>query len=234
MVEHKNSLEKELIRSEKLKTAGQLAAGVVHEIRNPLTTIKGFMQLFQNKEHLGQEDQKYYQLIISEISRIEGIITELLNTAKPNASKEVNFDINNIIEDIVLLHKSIADEKSIEIVTDCYSLPEVKQDPDQIKKVFINIIKNCIEAMDKKGVLTITTNYIKDKEEVEITFKDTGCGMDEETLNKIGTPFYTTKEAGTGLGMLTCFRIVDEMGGSLNIKSKLGEGTTFIITVPVN
>ncbi|OEF98921.1 hypothetical protein BHF71_03075 [Vulcanibacillus modesticaldus] len=230
------SIQEELIQSEKLKAAGQLAASITHEIRNPLTTIRGFLQLFdQNSNGTDvKSGEQYFPLIIQEIDRINDIIDEYLSLAKPN--KKINIqdtDIVRILEEIFLLYESQAAQEDIRIIKKYNKIPIISMDTKQIKQVFINIIKNAFEAMPLGGALIVATNYIENEGIVSISFSDTGKGMDQQTLEKLGTPFFTTKEDGTGLGIATCYRIVEGMGGTITVESKVSEGTTFTIKLPI-
>lgn len=216
-------------KSEKLSLAGQLAAGVAHEIRNPLTAIKGFLQIMLSGQHLKRE---YLDVMYSELTRIEDIIHELLLLAKPN---QVNFsekNIHTILDHVVTLIETEANKESISIETSFSSDNLlVNCEENQLKQVFINLIKNAIDAMPKGGEIIITTE--RNGEEVNISFKDNGYGIPKEILEKIGQPFYTTKEKGTGLGLAVSFNIVDTHNGRVHVDSNIGEGTTFTLSFPL-
>ncbi len=228
----KRLMERELVRSEKLKVVGQMAAGLAHEIRNPLTTIRGFIQLFDNKEESSKK--RYYDLIINEIDRVNIILTDLMNIANPKTSevlKETNLEL--LLDDLLLLYQSQARKNGIEVHTYFHGrLPTVCLDANKIQQVFLNLVQNAVEAMENGGRLTVSTSYQKQEEEIVISFSDTGTGMDENTLGKLSTPFYTTKETGTGLGLTTSYRIIEEMDGQISVTSKRGVGTTFTIRLP--
>jgi len=233
-ITEKRLMEEKLIQSGKLEIAGQVAAGVAHEIRNPLTTIKAFFQVFFIKTDNEQTKDKYYHLIMQELDRINDILNDFLALAKPESTNEkTNSDITQVLNDIVLLMEAQALLNNIKIIKNYNELPRVYIDSKRIKQVFINLIKNSFEAMQKGGELKISTDYLASENLIRIEFLDNGPGMDQKTLEKLGTPFFTTKENGIGLGTMTSYRIIEELGGKLNIESEAGLGTKFIITIPI-
>jgi PAS domain S-box-containing protein len=217
-----------MIKSEKLSMAGQLAAGVAHEIRNPLTSLKGFVQLIQSGA--GSKPQ-YYEIMLEELGRIEEILNELLMLAKPQA---VHFRLKNVdelLQQVVTLLSTQANLRNVEILVlqaagQCF----IHCDGNQIKQVFINMIKNAIEAMPQGGKITLET--YTDARSVHISISDEGSGIPQEKLRLLGEPFYTTKEKGTGLGLMVSYKIIEHHGGSVGIRSEVGCGTTFHITFP--
>lgn len=226
-------MEERLIQSGKLEVAGQIAAGVAHEIRNPLTTIKAFFQLFSKKENCSETKTKYYDLINQELGRINDILDDFLSLAKPSLTTEkVEVDVNKVLDNILLLMDPQVILNKIKILRTYNNIPNIHIDVKRLKQVFINLIKNSIEAMPYGGVLEIRTIFDEEEQILTIEFADTGHGMDEQTLEKLGTPFFTTKENGIGLGTMTSYRIIEEMGGSLTIKSEVGMGSTFVVQIP--
>ncbi|MEH7234922.1 PAS domain S-box protein [Bacillus sp. JJ1562] len=220
--------EELMIKSEKLSIAGQLAAGIAHEIRNPLTAIKGFLQLF-NDEFQGK--QNYFDIIFSELNRIELILSELLLLAKPSEINFKNKDIRIILRDVVTLLETQAILQNIQINIDFVNEDSIITcDENQIKQVFINLIKNSIDAMENGGTLIIRTMVTNDS--IYILFIDEGCGIPESILDRIGEPFYTTKEKGTGLGLMVSYNIIENHNGEIRVDSKENEGTTFEIILP--
>ncbi|UCZ53092.1 Cache 3/Cache 2 fusion domain-containing protein [Bacillus shivajii] len=229
----KRIMERELLRSEKLKVAGEMSAGLAHEIKNPLTTIRGMVQLMDKQAE--DKDNKYNQIIITEIDRVNSIINDLLNIANPSPSverKETN--IETLLDDLLTLYVTQLKHRRID-VEKVFSgkVPIGLYDENKLKQVFINLIQNAIDAMDDDGKLTIKTNYVRQSQQVVISIQDTGAGMDEKTLDKLGTPFYTTKESGTGLGLTVSYRIINEMNGSISVSSQQGQGTTFTVRLPL-
>lgn len=220
--------EELLINSEKLYVAGQLAAGIAHEIRNPLTSLKGFLQLIASGR---KNNSTYYDIMNSELDRIEEIVSELLMLSKPQVY-ELNYqDMRVMMRDTVTLLESQANLHNIVIEA------EYGKDPlwvygveNQIKQVFINVIKNAIEAMIDGGAIKIDLS--RENDGVYVRIHDEGPGIDDEQLAKMGQPFYTTKVKGTGLGLMVSFKIVDNHQGKINARSELGKGTTFEIVLP--
>ncbi|MFC7371545.1 PAS domain S-box protein [Fictibacillus iocasae] len=221
--------EEMLRKSDKLSVLGQLAAGVAHEIRNPLTSIKGFLQLLQSR---ATENAEYYSIMLSEIDRINGIVGEFMLLAKPQA---MNFTLTNIkmlMDHVISLLDSQANLMNAQIYFDCdKDLPSVWCVENQIKQVFINILKNAIESMPAGGTVRIRLR-LKDGY-IVTSITDEGCGIEESRLKTLGEPFYTTKEKGTGLGLMICYKIVENHGGKITIHSKVGEGSTFTIALPL-
>ncbi len=232
----KKWMEKEMVRTEKLKVIGELSASFAHEIRNPLTTIRGFIQLMDINENASDFEKKYYKVILQEIDRINGIVGDLMDMAKPNGDNQyVLSNLNKIIKDITLLYDGQVSTNKIKMIKDLdTTIPTFFTYGSKLKQVFINIIKNAFEAMPKGGSLTIKTQFLEHENAVEILFTDTGVGMDEKTLSSINKPFYTTKESGTGLGLPMCYMIIEDLGGSINVRSKLGEGTTFQVKLTID
>ncbi|WLR43275.1 ATP-binding protein [Bacillus carboniphilus] len=217
------------IQSQKLAIAGQLAAGIAHEVRNPLTSINGFLQLIYRE---GREDRQYFQIIFDEIKRIEVVLSELLMLAKPQAIYFQEVNVVEVVQQVVTFTQSNATLHNINIEfinkgNDIYILC----DENQLKQVFINLIKNSIEAMNNGGNILVTS-YRKNGQAV-ITIEDEGMGMTDEQIEKLGEPFFTTKEKGTGLGMTVCLRIIKDHQGQLHVKSVPGKGTKISISIPV-
>ncbi|WP_052702840.1 ATP-binding protein [Paenibacillus beijingensis] len=220
--------EELLINSEKLYVAGQLAAGIAHEIRNPLTSLKGFLQLMSSGRQLGKN---YHDIMKSELTRIETIVSELLMLSKPQIYELNYMDVRVIMADTITLLESQAALLGIEIQADLGKSPLwIYGVETQIKQVFINVLKNAVEAMVEGGSIAITLQPIN--EEIVISIVDCGPGIDEEQLSKMGQPFYTTKEKGTGLGLMVSYKIVDNHNGKINVESELGKGTSFQIILP--
>jgi PAS domain S-box-containing protein len=219
-----------LRRSEKLSVIGQLAAGVAHEIRNPLTTIKGFVQLQKSKIVI-KESQ--LDLILSELDRINFIVSEFLVLAKPQAVQYQQADIRDILLHVGKLLESQAslDNVEIDMHLDSAQDPNIRCDLNQLKQVFINVMKNAMEAMPGGGKIKIELDS-SSPSFVLIHIIDEGCGLSEEELSQVGEPFYTNKENGTGLGLMVTRRIINNHKGTLSIQSKLGEGTCITIRLP--
>ncbi|MGQ8885530.1 ATP-binding protein [Bacillus paralicheniformis] len=222
--------EKMLMKSEMLSAVGQLAAGIAHEIRNPLTSLKGFLQLMiQSKKY--QKD--YAEVMMSEFIRLEAIINEFLVLAKTKSTTFDPVQVNSIVEDVCMVLESQAVLNNVRIEKQLSGdLPEILAVSNELKQVFLNILKNAIEAMeDAEGFITIRSYFEKDS--VFITFEDQGKGISKDVLEKLGEPFYTTKEKGTGLGLMVTFKIIENHGGSIHFESEEGKGTTVKLKLPI-
>ncbi|WJV28800.1 ATP-binding protein [Rossellomorea sp. AcN35-11] len=217
------------IESQKLSVAGQLAAGIAHEVRNPLTSINGFLQLL--RDDADEKTKEYLGIVFSEIKRIELVLSELLILAKPQSVTYKKINIIETLDHVARLLNTNAILYNIEILTDFHERElYIRGDENQLKQVFINLIKNAIEAMPHGGTITVMACMIS-KNKVQLTFKDEGVGMKKETLDKLGEPFFTTKTKGTGLGLTICLRILRDHGADIGVQSEQGEGTTFHITL---
>jgi two-component system sporulation sensor kinase A len=217
-----------LLKKEKLSVLGELAAGIAHEIRNPLTSMKGFIQIMQETR---QVNDTYIDIILSELERINQIVSELLVLAKPQSYDYKPFFLSDVIGYVVNLigHEAILNNVYISIEN---TIPQacIYGDKNQIIQVFINIIKNSIEAMPDGG--TIHLRVWKENQTIHVTISDTGVGISKERLQKIGEPFFTLKEKGMGLGLTTSTKIVQEHKGTLEIESEVGKGTTVHLSFP--
>ncbi|WP_282943243.1 PAS domain S-box protein [Paenibacillus sp. RC67] len=221
----------ELLRkSEKLSVVGQLAAGVAHEIRNPLTALKGFVKLMM---HSDPQFPKYLAIMKEELDRIELIVSELLMLSKPQSLQLRRTDLKDLIEEVQTLIGTQAIMKNIEIQLSADEGPfTVQCDPNQIKQVIINFLKNAIEAMTREGVILIelsldTTGHAR------MRIVDQGCGIPEDKLPRLGEPFFTTKEGGTGLGLMVSQKIIEHHAGKMSITSRLNQGTTVEVSLPI-
>ena len=234
-ISYKKEAEQIRIHSEKLKIASEVAAGVAHEIRNPLTVISGFVQMMHNDQN---SPYTYYtNLIDSEIDRINLIISEFLVLSKPNSIKAVNFNIDTVLSDIMTLYKPELQTKNITLSVKWITKGlVVSGNPNQVKQVFINLLKNASEAIQKDGEITVTIDKAtKDNEHFcSISVKDTGTGMKKEVVDHIFEPFYTTKPNGTGLGMMIIEKIVKDHHGHIEINSSFGEGTEIKFYLPLH
>lgn len=225
--------EELLRKSEMLSVIGQMAAGVAHEIRNPLTSLKGFIQLIKSGDEL---KEKYIEIILSELERINMIVNEFMVLAKPQVSKPSLANFNRLLEDVVTLTSTQAVINNVNIEQlHADALPSILCEENQIKQVFLNIIKNAIEAMPQGGLITIQSNIEHEETEkptLKIIVSDTGTGISKERLANLGEPFYTTKEKGTGLGLMVSMRIIRAHGGDITFASEEGLGTTVTVMLP--
>ncbi|WP_244906734.1 PAS domain S-box protein [Neobacillus soli] len=222
--------EERLRRTEKLSIVGELSASVAHEIRNPLTSLKGFVQLLQVED---VKHQFYYQIMLDELNRINHIVGELLLLAKPQLLKYTMADLQKILKDVISLLSTEASLYNVQI--DSFFPEEdllIECEPNQLKQLFINVIKNSIEASQNGGKISLVLESVKD-DHVQITVKDSGCGISKERLAKIGEPFYSSKEKGTGLGLTVSFKIVQSHQGTIRFDSQKNQGTSVHISLPV-
>ena len=221
--------EEHLIRSEKMAVVGELAAGVAHEIRNPLTAMKGFLQLLKEKEG----NEIYASIVLEEVDRINKIVTDFLLLAKPQDIKLAPVDLHHtlitvnellrtqcLISNVQIYYQGHADEWII------------NGNEDHLKQVMINLLNNAIEAMPNGGMIQVSIQSIKDNM-IQIRIEDQGTGMTQERIDKLGEPFFTTKEKGTGLGLTVSKRIIETHHGQLLFFSKEGKGTTVDILLPI-
>lgn len=231
-ITEKREMEDQLRKSDTLTVVGELAAGIAHEIRNPMTALKGFIQLLQNSM---TEDQyaMYFDVITSELKRIESIITEFLVLAKPQAISYQRKNVTVIMKETLDLLSAQASLENVQFITSIEDgLPDIYCEPNQLKQVFINILKNAIEVMPKGGTVSVGLEKVEG-EQVLISIRDEGTGIPEDKLKKLGEPFYTTKDRGTGLGLMVSYKIVEEHNGTIEVSSELGKGTTFHIKLPI-
>ncbi|SDD19512.1 PAS domain S-box-containing protein [Paenibacillus sp. UNCCL117] len=228
------SLEEQVQRSDRLAMIGQIAAGTAHEIRNPLTSIKGFLQMFRKSfEEQGMSREKSYtEVMLKEIDRINELVSEFLLLSKPKNTSFEPVDVSMVLRELLPI---INNEAILHNVTVQYEavlgMPPVIADREYLKQVFLNICKNGIEAMGEGGYLSITEKLDVEERRVNIEIHDTGPGIPLYVIDKIFDPFFTTKSEGTGLGLSVCQRIIHDIGGTIRVSSK-GYGTTFTISIP--
>lgn len=216
-------------RVDKLNVVGQLAAGLAHEIRNPLTSLRGFLQLMQANP---ARKSDHSELMLSEIDRINNIVSEFLIIAKPHATSFQVNDVGQILRNVVTLLEPQAILNNIQLNLEQEGeIPALRCSEMEIKQVFINILKNAIEAMPEGGNIQIMASARP--KEVLIRIIDQGIGIPDSLSSKLGEPFFTTKANGTGLGLMMCYKIIRDHQGSININSVVGKGTVCDITLPL-
>ena len=226
--------EKHAQQMEKLSIVGELAAGIAHEIRNPLTSLKGFAKIV--KESVTDKTLvPYMDIMLDEMNRINQIVNEFMFIAKPNENVKFEYtDVNKLLRDCIHFMGPQANLKSIKIEFETEAQISLNCDRNQIKQVLINILQNAIEATEDNGHFISVSMEEVNKDSVMVTITDKGCGISESRFNRLFEPFYSTKEKGTGLGLLTCKRILDLHHGSIDIESQIGVGTTIRIMLPRN
>jgi two-component system, sporulation sensor kinase B len=218
--------------SERLKTTGQLAAAVAHEIRNPLTVVKGFLQLYSHDSSVNDVQKEHFALMIDELNTAEQVISQFLTIAKPDNNKIVTelVDVKAVLQSVTdLLHSyGLLHNNRIElnVMGDCV----ISATNIEFKQLIINIIKNAIEASEANDIVLV--NAVRKKQFVEIKVADNGRGMSEEEVASLGTPFYSLKSKGTGLGMMICFQIIEKYNGTIHFETSIGSGTVVTIRFP--
>lgn len=233
-VEEVKQLEESIIRAKNLEALGALSAGMAHEIRNPLTSIKGYAQYIKLELGSDNELDSDISIIISEVDRLNGIIDRFLAFARPKELKLEQCNINKIVNFVISLIKKDRLADNIEVITELSELPLLTIDFEQMEQVILNIVINAIQAMPNGGTLKINTKYNKASNIVQLEIMDTGEGIISENQDKIFEPFFTTKEKGTGLGLAICSRIVENHKGIIEVNSTQNAGTMFIIKLPVS
>jgi two-component system sensor histidine kinase HydH len=227
--------EEEAKRAERLSALGNLAAGVAHEIRNPLNAISITAQRLKS-EFVPQKDQAEYgaftEIILSEIKRLDGIINQFLSLAKAHKLELVPTDMNEFLNGVINLAEVEAAEKKVEVTREIDKLPQVRIDQDELKKAMLNIMLNGIQAAPSRGSLTVRAYMDDSQSYVVMEIRDSGAGISKENLSKIFQPYYSTKEKGTGLGLSIAHRIISDHKGRIEVISPKGEGTTFTIKLP--
>jgi two-component system NtrC family sensor kinase len=228
-----------LARSEKLVALGQVSAGMAHEIRTPLTSIKLFFQSLENTLPSDDETLEDFSIIKGEIDRMEEIINRFLSFARPVEPKFESVNINQILSDAISLIKTRIEGGKIAIETEYdNNLTIIAGDKRQLGQVFMNMLLNSIEAMPEGGKITVATNVITVSDEyrklLRITIADTGCGIDDASERYIFDPFFTTKDSGTGMGLAIAFTVIEQHGGLIEVESEPSKGTTFMIYLPLS
>ena len=227
------SLRREIARSQRLASVGRLAAGVAHEIRNPLSSIKGFATYFKERYPDAPQDQKTADIMIAEVDRLNRVVGQLLEFARPVPVSPKLTPLKELVDDSVRLIERKAKEKQITVKTLNFAkMDQAMLDPDRINQVLLNVYLNAIESMDPGGELGVELSAAKEDHHIEIMVSDTGCGIPGEHLSRIFDPYFTTKSTGTGLGLAIAHNIIEALGGKINISSRPGKGTTFCITIP--
>ncbi|OAS16300.1 PAS domain S-box protein [Paenibacillus oryzisoli] len=228
-ITERKQTEELLRKSDKLSVAGQLAAGLAHEIRNPLTSLRGFLQLLQ---HDLRDKRHYFDIMLSELDRINFIVSEFLVIAKPEAIVYKKSDLVMILQSVIALLDTQAVLCNVELILEFQSdIPEITCSEMHLKQLFINLIKNAMEAIPKDGQIKLLVS-LHGEDQIRVRTQDNGCGIPEERLKQLGEPFYTTKEKGTGLGLMMCFKIVEAHKGTMYIQSQVGYGTTIDVFLP--
>jgi signal transduction histidine kinase len=239
MVESLKKQMQEMQRTEQLRVCGEMAAGLVHEIRNPLAGMKVSIEVLLAELDIGETDKDVLVKVIEQIQHIELLMKNLLNYARPVAAQPISVNVNQIVEKTVYFiekHPSFVTggpHKRVIKELDAH-LPEIAADPQQLQQVFLNILLNSADAISEGGNITVTTRYDAARKAVVVELRDTGKGIPPELMGKIFQPFFTTKGKGTGLGLAVTRRIVEEHHGSIEVANPLSGGVIFTVTLPVD
>ena len=231
--EKKNrTIMEKMKQSERLSALGEFSAGIAHEIKNPLASIKNFTQLLPSEYEDPQFRKEFTELVTREVNRINKIVNDLLDYARPRKAKLLKTKIPELIDETLYSLKITLDKHHIAVKKSYEQISPVTIDHDQMRQVLVNLILNAVEAMPEGGSIEVTTRK-NEKDEIEIILSDTGCGISEELVKEIFNPFFTTKEMGTGLGLSIVQRIVNEQGGRIKVDSKKNQGTQFTVFLPM-
>ncbi|MDM5231974.1 PAS domain-containing sensor histidine kinase [Lysinibacillus pakistanensis] len=228
----KKQLQHKVEHQQALNVVGQMAASIAHEIRNPLTSLKGFTELL--KLNADEESRMYLSVIDSELQRMEQILSELLVLSKPTSMKVELLDLDNIVKQVIefMLPDALMKNIMIQYISSTNQAAYIGGNENRLKQVFMNLIKNAMESMNNGGTITIEMNVI-DCTMVELMIKDEGNGMDSSTLQNLFQPFYTTKSTGTGLGLAFVKKVIEEHEGLIGVNSELQKGTCFHLQFPI-
>jgi two-component system nitrogen regulation sensor histidine kinase GlnL len=242
-IKHRRELEEDLKRADRLAMMGTFAAGLAHEIRNPLGGIKGAAQLLRRSLD-GQSLKEYTDIMVREVDRVNQLIEHLLDLSRPLELSLAPVNIHEVLDEVLLLESQAVSDEQVKVKKKFDpSLPPVRADRAQLMQVFLNLVKNAFQAMAQGGTLTVVTRVETDfhirgrgtkrKRLIWVDISDEGAGIKETDLPHIFSPFFSTKNSGTGLGLATCYRIIKEHGGLIRVESTEGKGTTFKVSLVV-
>jgi two-component system sensor histidine kinase HydH len=224
-------LEKEVARQERLAALGTLAAGVAHEIRNPLSSIKGFATYFGAKFEAGTQDRELAEVMIGEVDRLNRVVTELLELTHPSELRLAPTSVSDLVQHALKLVEGDCRSKGIAVQLRIAELEALPLDPDRMLQILLNLFLNAIQAMPQGGTLTVSAQRVKDR--LELRVADTGHGIPAQDLDRIFDPYFTTKNQGTGLGLATVRTMMTAHGGQVRVTSEPGQGTQVILDLPL-
>ncbi|MGM1035178.1 MAG: ATP-binding protein [Bacillota bacterium] len=230
-MESNNAFHKEMQQAKQLNSVGQLAATIAHEIRNPITVVKGFAQLLDQEKELNETEKFYVQTMLTELEYTQVIINDYLSLAKPQTDNVQVIPLNDEIQKISDILTSFANNRNIGFLLDFRDDLHINMNPIELKQILVNIMKNGIESMNKPGFIKVETEQERTMAKIRIT--DTGIGLSKEQLEILGTPFYSLKDRGTGIGLTVCYSIVQKYKGKIVVQSEVNKGTSFTIYLPL-
>ena len=227
-------MEERLRQADRLAALGTLSAGLAHEIKNPLSAIKTFVQLLPKKMDSSSFMEKFHGTVPREIERIHQLVEDLLELTRRRKKPWAPLNINTLIHQVIELHEEETKRKGIVVEPHLDpSIPLIQGDSDSIYRAFSNLVINAIQAMPKGGKLMIRSELHRESSLIQILFQDTGIGMDEETVKNLFNPFFTTKDKGVGLGMALTHKIIEDHKGVIEVMSEKEKGSTFILKIPL-
>jgi len=224
-------IEEQLRRADRLSALGELAAGMAHEIRNPLGSIRGTAEILRDGIDPADKRHEFAGILIKEVDRLNRVVRDFLDFARPAPVERGRVDLNEALREILALIGPQALNGGVRVELTAGELPPVPGDREQLKQAFLNLVLNALQAMPAGGTLAVSTAPVEGR--VEVRFTDTGQGIPPEKLEKIFNPFFTTRQEGTGLGLAITHRIVQGHGGRIEVTSRIGEGTTFTVIIPL-
>ncbi|MDD5170954.1 MAG: PAS domain-containing protein, partial [Syntrophales bacterium] len=229
-------LEKKYYETEKLAAIGQLSAGIAHEVRNPLSSIKMSLQILEKRLQPEGNDLKRFKIAQREVDHLEELVNDVLVFARPAEPQKRSTEIRRLVENALEMAEKLIADKNIRVITSfADDLPAFRVDAGMLEQALLNLFRNAIEAMDNDGCLTITAlRPENDDKTVTLNIMDNGCGMDDDETAHIFNPFFTRKKYGTGLGMTHVKKIIDLHRGNIEIESKKGDGTRIILSIPID
>nr|WP_243450049.1 HAMP domain-containing sensor histidine kinase [Neobacillus terrae] len=221
----------QMVKAQKIELASHMSAAISHEVRNPLTAVKGFLQLASEDQSIQDPTRRYINTALTELDAAEDVIKSYLTFARPSIKTVEIFEVRDELIQVLNSLKPLANMNSVEIITEMTDCGYVVGDKNRFRQCFLNIMKNCIEAMPLGGNLRIHTYLMKNQ--IKIWVCDTGTGMTSDQLSRLGEPYYSTKgKKGTGLGLMVSFSIIRQLKGMIKINSEIGKGTEFLVTFP--
>lgn len=230
-------IEEQLRRAERLSALGELSAMLAHEIRNPLGSIRGTAEILRDDFRPGHPKHEFLEILLKETDRLNRVVEDFLRLSRPIDGERKTCDLSAELRELVTLLGSDAAARGVRIALEVVDLPSVTGDPEKLRQAFLNLILNGIQATVAGGTVTVRGAVLPrsgdDGPLVELAFADTGAGIPRESIEKIFTPFFTTKEGGTGLGLAITQRIVEGHGGTVTVESEPGQGTTFRVRLPL-
>jgi len=225
------TFEEQLLRASRLSALGELAAGLAHEIRNPLGSIRGTAEIVKDSTLSEEQRAEFATIMIREVDRLNQVVTNFLSFARPGAAGKDRCDLNAVLNEIVEISTAECQKNRVSVQLKRMELPLVPAEADQLKQVFLNLLLNAVQAMPDGGHLEITTRQRNGT--VAVIFADNGSGIPREIIGKIFNPFFSTRHSGTGLGLAISQRIIQAHGGQIDVASEVGKGTRFEVQLPL-